>query len=565
MADNRKVSLYIKDENVAEFERYRSSQLQWGLSEVGFQLAYLLEMHLGKLNKDIDNDSHITSIVETLKKLTDECPGHDFDIIKEGTSYFFSFSDVNILNLAVRNVNYCIRKINEETQFRLLRIIGKMSMKSSTETQKRSAVLDVPEPLWKSAINKNDVTLMNGIMPFIARYDKDKMFKWSLLCGSIAIANNMIDLDQKDGRVEYQRWLEKWGAWPLCESNKNESEIYSSEYYNYHLVTLAQAIAQHFSIEEESSEFNLLFPFSNEDNYKKVLDKISILNKLENIGAIEAKNKNKIGVCLLFGESHFLSLLSIIKQRANIVVLADVVRKQWIHIEHMLTALDQSETPKEFIQSYLKGNPILNEQVGEKEIHVTADINYLTRNIKNGGSLEEYNFLSTPEKFKACKQAAKELIFVQVKLDLLDEQKCQQLDALLSRHHAAITLCNLTNIHDYDNENKLCKSVALLLQSSPHCLVMGSTHTGEHDLETHVFQGMEKYFHSCLETSFTPVKTIYAMTADQSCNEKNDSTAVSETINEPMFGVGMFNSKTPSLRLISSNGNKLTIEKKLTL
>lgn len=548
----RKNFLYINDEDIFEFNHYQTSHSDWKLSDTGFQIAYLLEKHIGNTKKYVDDNLQIISLVEKLEKLTAEC--NDFVIRIHEKCNLFGYSDANLLSLAIQNVNNRIKiEMNEKTQFRILHLIKKMYWKSSVETQNKYttySTLYIPELLCKLAIKNNDIDLMNGIMPLMFLYERDKIFTWSLSYGNLAIANSIIEVDRKKGRMKHQRWLEKNDAWPLIEpikeelSNKCENEILASESGNNSLAALAQAIAQNFPLHEESSEFTFLFPFSNELNYKKVLDKISILNKLENMKIIQAKTKNKIGACLLFGESHFLSILSIIEQRANIIILADVVRKQWMHIEHMLVCLDKSETPEEFIQFFLDDNPILNENVGTKYFHRKADLDYLRSEIKAGGSIEDYNFLSSLEIFKECKQAAKKLIFVQIKLDLMNEIECQKLDALLSSHNATMTLCNLTNIHDYDRENKLSKSVALLLQSSPHCLVMYSTKSKcseRNDLYTHVSKGLVKYFISCLNNPFTPL----TITSNETAN-------LSKPISDTMLGVGLFSLKTTSLKLIAS-------------
>lgn len=268
---------------------------------------------------------------------------------------------------------------------------------------------------------------------------------------------------------------------------------------------LIKVLSQHFSLDSETNLFNLLFPFSNEDGYKDVLHKLHIMDKLIKMENVQVADKDRIKVGLLFGESHFLSLLPMVSNYLDLIILADIEPRQHKHFQHMLDCLRQANTREAYRQLYLTNNPILNETVSHNSAAETANIAYLERNIKYGGTCEKYYFLFNDEQFNACKSAAEKLKFLLIKLDLTDENKCGQLSVLLKQYNAIIKLCNLTNIHHYDEYKKLEKSIPYLLADTPNCLIMyaeGKTNK----LKTTISKGLDEYYSVCLNKIYSVVE-----------------------------------------------------------
>jgi hypothetical protein len=106
-------------------------------------------------------------------------------------------------------------------------------------------------------------------------------------------------------------------------------------------------------------------------------------------------------------------------------------------------------------------------------------------------SLKNYHFLNTIERFDLCKKSANNLSFMQIKFNLMDEDACRQLAVLLKNYNAMLTVCNFTNIHDYDPDMKKLKlSIPLLLNGSPDCYIMYATNI----YNANISNKLEDYF-----------------------------------------------------------------------
>jgi hypothetical protein len=380
--------------------------------------------------------------------------------------------------------------------------------------------LKISDSIWKSAVDKDNQKMISIMMPFLDKETRNKLFKYALSLVNITIVNAVINYEYTINKSYHQKWLKKLGAWPLIEVITHTKKRNATKFYPT-INDLLKDVAHNFPINNDPTTFNLLFPFCNEDYYDKVLQKLIIINKLRKSQVTQHKETDKIGVAILFGQSNFLSILPELSNFSDVIILADIVEKQHKHIKHMLDCMCVSESPEEFIKNYLENNPILNERVGSTDINLVADINYLTRNIKRGGSTKEYNFLSTQERFHKCKQAAKKLSFAQITLDLMNSDQCSQLADLLASYNATIEFCNFTNIHTYDESlDKLNLSTPKLLGNAENCLIMYAT--GIDSFRTHIAQGLEYYFSSCLG--------------------KNYIAPTSKDSKDPMLGFGVFSS-----------------------
>jgi hypothetical protein len=103
---------------------------------------------------------------------------------------------------------------------------------------------------------------------------------------------------------------------------------------------------------------------------------------------------------------------------------------------------------------------------------------------KVGGSITSGLPLTT------LKNSATHLTFVNVNLNLFDEQKCEYLAKTLDENNSSISVCNLTNIMHYDKYNLRFSTVPKLLQASPHCFILYNA--GEFDIN--ITNKIEDYF-----------------------------------------------------------------------
>ena len=134
---------------------------------------------------------------------------------------------------------------------------------------------------------------------------------------------------------------------------------------------------------------------------------------------------------------------------------------------------------------------------GEAEIKSRWDT------INQKSNLEE-SFLKTlmdENDIETLKAALNKLAIVQINLNLLNSESCDQFADFLESHNAIIRFCNFTKIHHYDDESKLCLSVPKLLRHPENCLVMYATGFADY-LQTNVSMGLASYFKSCLKKSY---------------------------------------------------------------
>lgn len=238
-----------------------------------------------------------------------------------------------------------------------------------------------------------------------------------------------------------------------------------------------------------SKAFFEFYPFSNEDRYPIVLDKLN---------TTEAKNQNgKKRVAMLFGESHFLSMLPELSKHADLIMLADIEPRMHKHTQHLLHCLRTSNTMDEFKKNYIINNPIANLIMEDNSmLTISRLMDELTNKTKD--SLKNSHFLSSDERFVQCKQVAEKLFFTNIKFNLMDVNACREMGHLLNHSNARLTLCNFTNIHEYDADMKRIKMAApLLLSRSPDCFIMYASHS----LETNMSNKLDDYFNQVHQPS----------------------------------------------------------------
>lgn len=201
-----------------------------------------------------------------------------------------------------------------------------------------------------------------------------------------------------------------------------------------------------------------LYPFSNEIITTKkginIFEKLA--KKTSKIREVDGDTK-PVGAALLFGESHFLSLLPQFKDLGiRLVILADIEPLSRDHTKHLINCFDNAENIESFMQLYQVNNPI-----EPKDCELADLMDCLKRNYNEPG-----HFLFDENAFNNCKKARKGVKYAYIQLDLLDNIACQKLGQWIYDAGMCFKFLNLTNIHHYDPQNKRRTSVTSLLHYS---------------------------------------------------------------------------------------------------
>jgi hypothetical protein len=274
---------------------------------------------------------------------------------------------------------------------------------------------------------------------------------------------------------------------------KNTFEINNKQ----HLSALIEELHDHFSISQDQGDSFALFPFSNELGFWKVI---------KDLKRIEVEDKNKKGA-LIFGESNILTLLPHLEKIVEFILLADIEPKLHSLNKHMINCFEKSESIEEYFHYYRIDFPkdvLIDNQSNASQADQCVDAllgkdNVLLSQVQNA-SLRDYHFLKNKKRFDRCKQAFKKLTLVQIQLNLEDKEKCSQLASIIKKHDASIILCNVTNIHDYVDKEKLSVNVPLLLSNPEQCLIMYAKDLKK--LRTTISMGLVNYFRECLKKDY---------------------------------------------------------------
>lgn len=236
------------------------------------------------------------------------------------------------------------------------------------------------------------------------------------------------------------------------------------------LEKVADSLKSSFPIDFSTRLFNL-FPFCNEENY------IEIIRKLE---ASPPLHPSKSSAAILFGESNFISLLPELSKHASLIILADIEPTLHLHTMHLLSCLEKSNSIEEFRELYAVNNPVYNEKIEFNDIEDRSTLRYVPwmfdSIVKNliDYSLDRFHFLESNERFLLCKEASSRVIITNVCVDLFNVVHCFRLKTILEKNDLALSLCNFTNIHEYDSNKSLAVSIPFLLNQSSNCFLMYS-------------------------------------------------------------------------------------------
>lgn len=240
------------------------------------------------------------------------------------------------------------------------------------------------------------------------------------------------------------------------------------------MIALKELLETTFPIENCAHSAFRFFPICNESDFCKVIDDLSLVPS--------AKGQDQINVAILFGESHFLSLLPSLSRLVDLIILADIEEKLHAHNRHLLSTFRKAHTISKFLIDYCADfptTPFQHKDTPNKEtIYRQVDV-LLGRKSQAFASVKQHHFLHSTKQYQSCKQALDNVSIVQICLNLADNEACLALANLLQRHQAQLAVCNFTNIHQYVEAALLHATTTNLLRySKPDCILYstGSTH-----------------------------------------------------------------------------------------
>ncbi|HLB42069.1 MAG TPA: hypothetical protein VJN02_04310 [Gammaproteobacteria bacterium] len=258
---------------------------------------------------------------------------------------------------------------------------------------------------------------------------------------------------------------------------------------------LIELLQQNFPIDYNLRNF-YLYPFCNEYDFPKILDKLA---------TTVAKQTDMLRVAILFGESNFLSILPELSIHADVILLADIEPLMHKHTSHLLNCLNIANSREEFTNYYSINNPIEHyTNVTRTGISCGKTLDDLLKNIYHHQDLGNYHFYDNQKRFNECKKSLKNLIISQINLNLFDEIKCNQLSSLLRKNNATISLCNFSNIHELDpDESKFIKSTSTLLHGIKDCFIMYTSRNWNPNrgalLGTNLITGLNDFYRTALK------------------------------------------------------------------
>jgi hypothetical protein len=191
-----------------------------------------------------------------------------------------------------------------------------------------------------------------------------------------------------------------------------------------------------------------IFPVSNEKDWH--LEMAYLENFTTRINDIKQ-------FAILTGESHLLSLLPALANHCSTVILNDIHPYIHIHLSFMLNLLSKCSSPEEFINKYASQHPLLEKFTPLPETKLEDAVNILVRSLRatlidsflaDQGQLGKFFFLSTPERYQACRQAKKKLEFLFSSINYSEKVRMATFLEKIETN-GQIVLFNLSNVHDY--------------------------------------------------------------------------------------------------------------------
>ncbi len=202
---------------------------------------------------------------------------------------------------------------------------------------------------------------------------------------------------------------------------------------------------------------------------------------------------------LLIGESHLLSIIpELAAHGIELIICADIDPFVLIHIQHLLSCLAKSSSRSDFKQYYYQDFPTRLIHCIHHQLRQSTDdpdrltdqsiIANLYGKITNQNRTGSYNLSFSEERFLAIKMAFDELTFVTIMCDLFLDLDVGKLSEIIKINHLHLSFINLTNVHDYDDNDKLTAFLKAIKISQ--CSIQYSTFDASVDsLTTHIVHG----------------------------------------------------------------------------
>lgn len=242
------------------------------------------------------------------------------------------------------------------------------------------------------------------------------------------------------------------------------------------------------------------YPFANDQGFSAVFEKLRQM-------PLPTEDNRTIRVGVLVGESFLCSLLSELKNRCDLIVIADSNPLLLMHMRNLIDHVLQSTDINDFKRRYVASRVT---EPHPPASHQTPDL-ALQQQV-----LGVDHFLSSATRFRACQNAARRLQFAFCYTNFFDLRNQAAFLREMENRKVAITVVNLTNLYEWDaryclatvraplqwqsNGNIAVFVNALCQRNLP--LMMGSFRTNAVDscaLELCLFESGEAYLKGCQE------------------------------------------------------------------
>jgi hypothetical protein len=177
--------------------------------------------------------------------------------------------------------------------------------------------------------------------------------------------------------------------------------------------------------------------------------------------------KTDAGVALVFGESHFISLLPLLSAKGiQLLVLADIQPLLHVSNKKLLDCLDASATRGQFIKNWHSDAEFFREYGGRMLCQFRKRL--------DENMLGQYHFLSSDARYLECKQAREAIRICQMEVDVYDSALTAKIADTVAKANTTIELLNLTNISCYDEGYDMKSSISHLLKYNPEATIVYS-------------------------------------------------------------------------------------------
>ncbi|RDI48847.1 hypothetical protein [Aquicella lusitana] len=201
------------------------------------------------------------------------------------------------------------------------------------------------------------------------------------------------------------------------------------------------------------------YPFSNEYDFNLTLEKMD---------ALKPHQTSKLRIAILTGESNILSILPELSQHADLVICNDIDYRVHEHISYMRQCMMKADSRSQFNELYFDGTPLLPARNFNRQL-IQRDLDYYAER------LGERYFLYSDQRFVNAKSVLAQLNFAYTNIDMFDVEQVSLLVNFMKDKNACVTLLNVTNLHEYNSENRLQNTIEMLFADNPDPILLYST------------------------------------------------------------------------------------------